>query len=242
MLVIDTYNVLGTVGVLPPRLAGLEPDGLARLIGHSRWRRGRTLLVCDGSARPSGGGGVGRRFGGVELVYAGAGRDADSLIERIIESDSAPRRLVVVSSDRRVRAAARRRRARWLSSQSFLLQLVRDEALGWRPGPADDRRGGDIDVEGWVEEFGIDPGAFPVEPWPEESGGAGFPPAGGGGGELPGASAGRMPAPPAPPGTMRPPPGEPEDLSSDPTIREALEEWRGRLSLDDLDMRRWLGD
>ena len=29
---------------------------------------------------------------------------------------------------------------------------------------------------------------------------------------------------------------------SSTAIREALEEWRGRLSLDDLDMRRWLGD
>jgi len=229
VLVVDTYNVLGTVGVLPPRLAGLDPEGLARLIGHSRWRRERVLLVCDGAGGPSGKGGAGRRFGSVELVYAGAGRDADSLIERIIGRDSAPRRLVVVSSDRRVRGAARRRRARWLSSEAFLHRLVRDESRPGRAGAVSEAAGEPIDVDGWIEAFGVDPGAYPVEAWPEgyESGSA----APRAGGEQAGEEEGA------------PPPEKPEeDLSSDPAIREALEEWRGRLSLDDLDMRRWLGD
>ena len=35
---------------------------------------------------------------------------------------------------------------------------------------------------------------------------------------------------------------EPDPEPIDPILLEALREWRGRLSLDDLDMTKWLGD
>jgi predicted RNA-binding protein with PIN domain len=45
-----------------------------------------------------------------KFVFSGDRSDADSCIERIIEENTAPKRLVVVSSDRRLRTAAVRRK------------------------------------------------------------------------------------------------------------------------------------
>jgi len=128
MLLVDAYNVLHVTGVLPPDLAGLEVQGLARLILRSRYRQTKAVLVCDGivadaaqspSAAP------------VEIRYAGAGKSADSFIMARILSSSAPRRLTVVTSDREIQRAARRRDSRVVESAEFLGQLVLDLS-SWR--------------------------------------------------------------------------------------------------------------
>lgn len=59
----------------------------------------------------------------LEVIYSGRGSDADQIIEDLIAEDSAPRLLTTVSSDRRIRSAARRRRAISVSSEDFLAWL-----------------------------------------------------------------------------------------------------------------------
>jgi hypothetical protein len=158
-LVVDTYNVLHVTGVLPPELAGLEVAGLAALIALSRYAKAAAWLVCDGVGPP-----LSTRDGGRILTkYAGHGRSADDEIERLIERSSAPRRMTVVSSDHRVRQAARRRRCRWLRSEEFLEHLAADVQRGRGQGP---RRALTLDrsalplhrdeVQRWVERFGLD--------------------------------------------------------------------------------------
>lgn len=156
-LIVDTYNVLHVVGILPPELAGIDTRGLIDLVGRSRYRGERVLLICDGRPReraPRG------RFGPVSVRYAGAGGTADELIGALIQTSSSPRRLTVVSSDRQIVRAARRRRARTLGSDEFLGHLAHDAAARARPGgprPAGGggpRHGGG-DVETWLEEFGV---------------------------------------------------------------------------------------
>ncbi|MFM1822758.1 MAG: YacP-like domain, partial [Planctomycetota bacterium] len=102
-LIIDTYNVLHVEGVLPAHLAGLDVDGLARLIGASRFAADAVWLVCDGSSQRA------RRMGRVVIEPAGAGRSADDHIADWLAAHSAPRRVTLVTSDR---AVARRGRAR----------------------------------------------------------------------------------------------------------------------------------
>jgi len=143
MLLIDTSNVLHVTGVLPSHLVGLDVPGLARLISTSRYGKRRAVLVSDGvgpraSSGPGVGGGgdeslapvntapSGREIAGLDLVYAGADREADDVIELLIARDSAPRRLAVVSTDRRLIRAARRRRAQSITSEVFLGHLVDD--------------------------------------------------------------------------------------------------------------------
>ena len=55
----------------------------------------------------------------VEVFFAGLRSDADTVIEDKIKASTAPRRLTIVSSDRRLRDAARRRRATVIKSQVF---------------------------------------------------------------------------------------------------------------------------
>lgn len=270
MLLIDAYNVLHVQGVLPPYLAGLEVDGLARLIGVSRYARQRVVLVCDGAAPRSrpftghGGGGGSRTLAacagaaegsgsdGIRIVHAGGGRDADTLIEEMLRSDSAARRWTVVSSDRRVQRAAISAGGRVLEAPAFLRQLVHDDA---RPAPTPHPRQvhkiplDRLDVALWIREFGVDPrlGQEPSLPAPREGDTPAI------GGELPaiptpsgqGGRAARLQSPP----DLRAQPSPPVHIAPvfrpdevDPVLRELLDGLEDGIRLEDLDMRRWLGE
>ncbi|MEO1009303.1 MAG: NYN domain-containing protein [Planctomycetota bacterium] len=150
MLLVDTSNVLMVPLVLPEHVADLDVPTLARLIAASRYRSRAAVLVCDGAAprraftaetpEPAGTEAAttniaptGREVAGLDVVYSGSQREADDVIELLIDRDTAPRRLTVVSNDRRLVRAARKRRARSLASDSFLRHLVRDSE---RRGPA----------------------------------------------------------------------------------------------------------
>jgi predicted RNA-binding protein with PIN domain len=240
-LLVDAYNALHVTGVLPPELAGPDLRDLARMIARSRFAGRSAWLVCDGAPPGSrGSGGLIRQdvpgVEGVEIAFAGPGRDADSAIERLIERDSAPKRLLVVSSDRRIIAAARRRRCAALTSDAFLHRLAEDHAAGPSPGSI-------------YPEFALDVPLDPVETkrWRDRLGLAGV--------DLPAApdplkntrprNAGQRPAPaePGAPSSAGPAsPGKPPPPPPDPLIEEALREWDGRLDPEDLDMRRWLGE
>jgi hypothetical protein len=163
MLIVDAYNVLHVTGVLPPEIAGVDVRGLAQLILTSRWGQSPVRLICDGTPPAKG---VGVRYsdggGRLRIVYAGGGHDADSRIEALIDESSSPRRLTIVSSDRRLRSAARRRRARWLSSEAFLQSLTDDwrRSASHRPPAESTSSGGplsDSETDQWLEEFGVDP-------------------------------------------------------------------------------------
>ncbi len=151
-IIIDAYNVLHCTHILPDRYAMMEVGGMCDLLSRSRWRRGRMVVVCDGTVP---------RFGigehdDVHLIYAGGGKDADSVIEGLIEKDTGPRDLVVVSNDRRIQRAARKRRASVMSSEDFLLGLVGSDG----GGDVGDGCGKPIDVESvqvdyWVDKFQV---------------------------------------------------------------------------------------
>ena len=191
MLVIDAYNVLHTT--LPPGLAGLDVAGLSRALTRSKWRAGRMVVVCDGVAMPGTGpaaaatgepaaGGV----QGVELVYSGKGRTADEVIEELVDGDTAPRRITVVSSDREVQKAARRRRAKAWTSERFISELARSLAEEAQRGEQRRRVGrsgsgtrehpsvSDDEVQRWAQAFQLDPEAAlhdddELEKWIEEA-------------------------------------------------------------------------
>ena len=62
---------------------------------------------------------------GMSVHFAAKYPSADDLIEELIVADSAPRRLVVVSSDHRIQRAARRRRAKPVDSDVWYAELIR---------------------------------------------------------------------------------------------------------------------
>ena len=173
-LVIDGYNVLHVVGIVGRRsgpgelhgarlallnfLAGsLEPEELAR-----------TTVVFDAHDTPPG---LPRtvEHRGITVRFAVRYEDADSLIEELIRADSAPRRLVVVSSDHRLHRAAHRRRAKAVDSDVWYDQLAerrrqRHEAAVQGPAmPLVPLL--DADVSYWLRQFG---GESALEQWAEQ--------------------------------------------------------------------------
>ena len=98
---------------------------------------------------------------GVRILYA-APEKADEVIVRLIAADTAPRRLTVVSTDRAIRKAARRRRCVSRLSEEFLDDLLRvaDRPAGFT-SPAEPRQkyqGLSADqTRQWLTEFGYPP-------------------------------------------------------------------------------------
>jgi hypothetical protein len=178
VLVVDAYNVLHTQGVLPPHLAGPEVHELIEMIGASRYKRHRAIVVCDGvpgvEARGTGSGGANeamarksreeRRSGhaSVDVVFAGPGREADEAIETILQSHSAARRMLVVSTDRRIRRAAAKAGATSMTSGDFLRDIAADlerhkgAGLSHRPSFATDLPLSRLDVAYWLAHMGLE--------------------------------------------------------------------------------------
>ena len=146
---IDAYNVLHLAHRLPDHLSVLNTTDLCRLIDEARI--GPASVVCDGSPKPDEK--PDRFTGPVQMIHAGRGRDADSLIEQMLEEDPAARHLTVVSNDRRIRAAARRKKAKPLGSEAFLQQLA--EFLD-RPAARPETSRQDLgDTAHWLEKFDL---------------------------------------------------------------------------------------
>jgi predicted RNA-binding protein with PIN domain len=106
---IDGYNLAHALGLLtaraPRALLRARRALLARLAEHAD-PAGVTIVFDALKAPPGTRGGQDHR--GVRVLFA-RGQSADDAIEEIIRADPSPRDLAVVSDDRRLREAARRR-------------------------------------------------------------------------------------------------------------------------------------
>lgn len=232
-LLVDAYNVLHVVGVLPPDLAGIDLEELSILISGSRFGSEETVLVCDGVPKPHSVEETGR----IHVRFAGPGVTADELIVRMVAGSSAPRRLTVVTSDREIAVKARRRRASIISSEAFLEAVAADR----RDRPSNDQAASvpassdampRRQVEAWLELFGIDETLLDVDPGSEARSVA--------------ASTGEDangPVRDRPDATAPPSPAPASDSAESPRILDAehLDELRAE-DVDALDMDRLLGD
>lgn len=173
-LFIDCYNLLHAA--MPPSLAGLDELWLCRLLAQGPWSGDRIVVVCDGSAKPHA---PHSPLPQVELLYSGKDRSADDVIRELIDADSAPRRAVVVSDDRQIQKAARRRRCRVIPCADFVHLLAASGPSSARPGPANltpptqkFQTMSESEIDHWLKRFGyrtnepIDPTDQP--PWDED--------------------------------------------------------------------------
>lgn len=152
-IIVDAYNVLHQTHKLPDPYALMDPAGLCRAIERSRWARTRAVVVCDGVRKPD----EGSYDGPVELIYSGPNEKADPVIEKLIEHDTGPRRLIVVSDDNRLKKAARKRRAKSMSGEAFLNALVASIDSGpQRTDPHNAKPDALGSTEAWLREFGFE--------------------------------------------------------------------------------------
>ena len=94
----------------------------------------------------------------LEVSFAGRSSDADTVIEDKIRESSAPRRVVVVSSDGRLRKAARTRKVTVIKSELFwskvCQRLSRKKAI---KEPAAKREGlSESETEQWLKFFKLE--------------------------------------------------------------------------------------
>lgn len=129
-ILIDGYNLLNASGIVG---RGARPTSLAtsrlallNFVAESlpTAQVTSTTFVFDSGRAPPGLPRV-LRHRGLGVRFASTHEDADSLIEELIQSDSAPRKLTVVSSDHRLHRAARRRRASAVDSDVWYAELIR---------------------------------------------------------------------------------------------------------------------
>jgi uncharacterized protein len=95
-------------------------DKLVRGLGP--FEAAQTTIVFDATDHPSNLPAV-TTYKGMTVLFAVDDEDADARIERLIAEHPSPRTLRVVSTDRRIRTATARRKARAMTADEFLVSL-----------------------------------------------------------------------------------------------------------------------
>jgi hypothetical protein len=162
-LLIDGYNLLHVTGLsgkgTGPGSFQRSREALLRFLAASLDpdQRKVTTVVFDAADAPPGLPGT-VAHEEMTVRYARDYPDADALIEELISQESAPRKLVVVSSDHRIQRAAKRRRARTVDSDVWYADLwqqrVQSRSAGQQSIP--EKPIGELtpaEIARWVNEF-----------------------------------------------------------------------------------------
>lgn len=136
-----------------------DPDDEVKLILKlRRWtaaRKKRKVTVYFDGGIP-GGKNVNLSNAQVKVIFASAGRTADSLIIRRINKVSNPPEYKLISSDQQIIAAAKARKMKYWRSQTFARQLDKQIEARKRPSEPepDDPDISEQEVEEWLQLFG----------------------------------------------------------------------------------------
>ena len=161
---IDGYNLMHALGLMP---RNLPPGGLRkvrnRFLNDLADKLGSTdahltTVVFDAQKAPAHLPSE-TRHKGMTVEYAADVGEADERIEQIIARHSVPKTLSVVSTDLRIRQAARRRRAKAVTSDDFWTWLEDRQTRHRRksvetPEPSDSKPDTQHDRDLWLREFG----------------------------------------------------------------------------------------
>ena len=149
LVLIDGHNLIGRL----PDINLSDPDDEARLVSRLQGYAGRTgkrVVVVFDRGMP-GGRSQALSGGPVEVIFAPTGRNADRVLIGRIRHARNPGGLLVVTSDREVIAAARRRGAQVVPAGVFADEL---EPAPVSPGSTkEDVHLSADEVEAWLELF-----------------------------------------------------------------------------------------
>jgi predicted RNA-binding protein with PIN domain len=157
-VIIDGHNLLHSIQKEGPNAGAISDVQLCRIIGRYLKlidEKGEIIFDGKGPRDKSGFDNISN----LEVFFAGLQSDADTVIEDKITANTAPKRLTIVSSDRRLRDAARKRKATVVKSQVFWDNLCRQLARKKKttPEPAGKRHGlSDGETELWLKIFGLE--------------------------------------------------------------------------------------
>ena len=157
---IDGYNLLHAMGVLHGKVkrGGLEKArlGLLDLLREAFGNQADGVTVVFDAAGAPAGAKDHQEYQGLHIRYALGRQQADDVIEQLIQKDGTPKKLAVVSDDRRLQKAAQRRQAQALGCGDFLDLLDRFRRPR-RPAPVTPDKTeimSDREKQEWIETFG----------------------------------------------------------------------------------------
>ena len=156
--IIDGYNLLRSIQKLEEFADFTEVQMCRAIADFLGCVRDRGHVVFDGIGPPDKSALGGIR--GLEVYFSGESQEADDVIEQKILDNTAPRSLIVVSSDRRLRTAAKKRKATSIQSELFwqgLLNEMEMNELRPAPEPTEKRNGlNERETDLWLDAFDLD--------------------------------------------------------------------------------------
>jgi hypothetical protein len=167
-LLIDGYNLRHVTGIFGEGsdLTALHRsrEALLRFLAASieASERRTTTIVFDAAGAPPG---LPRTLlhDDITVHFARDYADADTMLEALIDAHSAPKSLLVVSSDHQVQRAARRRGAKYVDSERWYADLRAARAIRQTPPAAASAKPSDVlsdaEVAYWMGEFADVPSA-----------------------------------------------------------------------------------
>ncbi|UCF00380.1 MAG: NYN domain-containing protein [Planctomycetota bacterium] len=157
-IVIDGHNLLHSIQKAGGGPEQISDVSLCRIINEYLKLTGeRGEMVFDGTGPRDKS--VFENISNLEVFFAGLGTDADTVIEGKIKANTAPRRLTVVSSDRRVQSAARARKAIVVKALVFWNDLCKRLSRREKtPKEPTAKREGltESETEQWLKIFGLE--------------------------------------------------------------------------------------
>lgn len=124
MLIIDGYNLLRAVQNLTEQSFNITDVQLCSILSEYLYRiKKKGSIVFDGTG-PRDKTAFNNLYN-LEVIFSGSSREADDIIEKLVLEDTAPKRLIVVSSDRRVKTAANKRKATAVDSIDFWMEAIK---------------------------------------------------------------------------------------------------------------------
>jgi predicted RNA-binding protein with PIN domain len=157
MFIIDGHNLLHTIFKLDGDSGAISDVGLCRILSrYFSLTSEKGEIIFDGTGPPDKSGFD--NISNLEVFFAGPGTDTDTVIEDKISASTAPKGLTIVSSDRRLRSAARKRKATSIKSDVFWND-VQKQLSRKRPikEPTEKRQGlNEGETEQWLEFFGFE--------------------------------------------------------------------------------------
>jgi len=155
-VIIDGHNLLRSIQKLSEDFESVNDLRLCHIVGRYLKLTGeKGEIVFDGTGPPDK-----TSYGNIsnlEVLFAGRNTDADKVIQDKIRANTAPKRLTVVSSDRKLQAAARARKATALKSNVFWANLQKQLSRRTKIKEPPAKRHGlsEAETEQWLKFFRI---------------------------------------------------------------------------------------
>lgn len=156
-IIIDGHNLLHSIRKTNEEFESISDVRLCRILDrYLKLTREKGEIIFDGIGPPDKSGFD--NLSDLEVLFSGRDSDTDTVIEDKIQVDTAPKRLTIVSSDRRLRKAARTRKATPVKSEDFW-KVVEKELSRKRPAkePTAKRQGlNESETNQWMKFFGLE--------------------------------------------------------------------------------------